>query len=206
MRLAILITVWTLSAVFPWPVEAQSGRSERAARLVQTGRALVTAGNSVSAISYFRQAIQVDSSAADGYLELAKVYLSQDRDALAMEVIQVGLRRVRSTELNLLLARVHREQGDLANAARVLGALVRRERESVPAHVLRAEVARDRGRWSEALSSYRAILALADEGHPVAQETLAEAQRYASALSLLVGALDPVRRCEPGSVRAALCR
>lgn len=205
MRLAILILGLSLSGAIPHSVSAQPRRGERAARLVQTGRALVHAGNPVSAISYFRQAIQVDTHHPDGYLELAEVYLSQQRVPLALEVVQAGIRRARSADLHLLLARIHRERGDLEEAASVLGALVGREPRSVAAHAQRAEVARERGRWSEALSSYRAILALAEEGETVSDETRAEAGRYSQAIALLVGDLDPVSRCGEGPLRAALC-
>jgi len=205
MRLAILITFLTVSGAVGPDVSAQPRRGERAARLVQTGRALVRAGNPISAISYFRQAIQVDTHHADGYLELAEVYLAQDRAPLALEVVQAGIRHARSADLHLLLARIQRESGDLDEAARVLGALIGREPRSVAGHAQRAEVARERGRWSEALASYRAILALAEEGETVSEETRAEARRYASALLLLVGDLDPASRCGEGPLRAVLC-
>ena len=203
MRLAILVLVAALSALIPPRASAQ--RTERAARLVQTGRALVTSGNPNSAISYFRQAIHVDSHFADAYLELAELYMGQRRDALALEVIQVGLRRVRSPALHLLLARAQRERGDLNEAARTLLELVRREPSWVPAHAARAEVARARGRWSEALASYRAILALAEEGATVSEETVTDARRYVGALQLLVGELDPASRCTADPLRSALC-
>ncbi len=183
------------------------GRSGRAQRLQRTGQALVLAGNPLSAVSFFRRAIQVDPSFVPAYVELANVYLAREGGALrALEVVEVGRRRHQENEaLSLVYVRVLRQLDRDADAAQVLRHLVQREPDSAAAHALRAELARSRGAWSEALASYRALLRLAERGSDVTEESAADARRNVAALQILTRAVDPIRtECE-GAVRAALC-
>ncbi|MEM9072320.1 MAG: tetratricopeptide repeat protein [Myxococcota bacterium] len=186
----------------------------RAERLVSTGRAFLRAGDPGSALAYFREAIQVDRRFAVAYEELASLYLTREQLSTALEVLRAGLRRRPDhIPLHLLLARALRDQGAADEAIDVLRDLVRQEPRSVAAHAQRAAFARDRGAWAEALSSYRAIVFLAEEAErsatappreEVPEATLREAREHVAALSLLVGEVDPARRC--GSpVRDALC-
>jgi tetratricopeptide (TPR) repeat protein len=206
-----------LAASQSWaaPVSAQGptvaeglagGRSGRAQRLQRTGQALVLAGNPLSAVSFFRRAIQVDPSFVPAYVELANVYLAREGGALrALEVVEVGRRRHQDNEaLSLVYVRVLRQLHRDADAARVLRHLVQQEPDSAAAHALRAELARSRGAWSEALASYRAVLRLAERG-TVTEESAADARRNVAALQILTRGVDPIRtECE-GAVRAALC-
>jgi predicted Zn-dependent protease len=83
-------------------------------------------------------------------------------------------------------------RGALDEAARALRDLLSRVPDDVEGHVLRGELARRRGAFSEALAAYRTIVDLAAAGATVSEERLDEARRYSRALPLLLGATDPV--------------
>lgn len=204
--LRTLLVVGALAVAAPSALDAQTRRGERAERLIGRGRSLVAAGNSGSALAYFRRAVEVDPRAADAYLELARVYLAQGRAADALEALRVGLRRCpEAVSLQLLLARTLFERGDRAEAAAVLRDLVASAPTSVEAHRERAAQAEGRGAWSEALAAYRAILALHADGLAMPEAVVREAREHVAALRLLARGTDPVADCRGGAVRAALC-
>lgn len=198
----------------PSPAAAQAplagGRMGRAERLHASGQALVAAGHRVSAMSYFRRAIQVDPAFAPAYVALAQAYLDRtgragqgERDAL--EVIEIGRRRRGDhVELGLLHARVLERLDRLDDAADVLRELATASPSAAAVHSLRAANASRRGAWSEALASYRAILRLADEGS-VPDAVREEAERHAAALRLLAAANDVTQLDCQAPVRRALC-
>lgn len=187
--------------------------SARAARLIELGEGFLAAGDRGSAIGYFRDAIAADPLAARAYEGLGEVYRQRGSLNEARRVYELGLARLPdSAPLWLGLARTLDEAGSPNDAARAIRTLLERDPHNAEAIAMRADLARRRGAWSEALTAYRALLAMADEIELDA-DRIAEARRYEAALRLLADPLDPVsapRACDPGSsaVRRALaaCR
>jgi len=92
------------------------------------------------------------------------------------------------------------------DAARALRSLLARRPDHAEAMRLRAELARERGAWSEALTAYRALLS---SDVDLSDEERAELRRYESALRVLARPLDPVsaaRACSGSALRRALGR
>jgi len=198
--------LWACSAEAQPAEDAASrvaDRAARAAHLRASGQRLFDAGDLGSAAGYFRDAISADPADAHAYEMLARVYLRQNATSHALEVLRAGLaRRADHAPLWRTLSEVFVAQGQTDEAADALRELVARAPTDIAAHVMRAQLAAQRHAFCEALDSYRAIMDLAPPGDPRNQE----ARRFASALVLLVGSVDPVvgahRMDSP--VRAAL--
>ncbi len=157
------------------------------------GRAFLGAGDPGSAAAYFRDAISADPRDAESYVLLASVYTDRGSRNDALDVLLAGLRaRPDHAPLWLALARAHEEGGDLGRAAEAMHEYVARMPRDPLAHLARAELARRRSAWSEALAAYRRIVDLSAEGVEVSAETLDDAKRYARALVVLVRESDPV--------------
>ncbi|MBX3270034.1 MAG: tetratricopeptide repeat protein [Sandaracinaceae bacterium] len=192
------------------PASAQPARGERAgaaraARLISRGEAYLAAGDRGSAIGYFREAIDADPLAARAYLRLGEAYRERGSLDDARAVLEAGLERAPDEPaLWLALAGALLAAGDLDAAAAAVRGLLERRPDHAEAMRLRAELARERGAWSEALTAYRARLA-----SPASPEEAAEALRHERALRILARPLDPVsapRACEGSAVRRALAR
>ncbi len=186
--------------------------SERAARMIELGDGFLAAGDRGSASAYYRDAIAADPLATRAYEGLAEVHRRRGAYQEARRVYELGLtRRPDSTALWLGLARTLDEAGVVEDAARAIRSLLQREPDNAEAIAMRADLARRRGAWSEALTAYRTLIAIAP-GAGLDDARLEEARRYEAALRLLASPLDPVsapRVCEDPAataVRRALAR
>ena len=191
---AALASVVALGA----PARAQqpdpSARRARATALVATGERYLAAGDPGSAIAYFRDAVGTDPDYADAFDALGRAYLGRGRVTDAIDALRAGIRRrPEAARLWRDLARALETAGDLEEASRALRECTRRAPEDPEAFVARASLARRRSKWSEALGAYRRVLDLAAGGASVAATDADEARRYAAALEVLVGGVDPVR-------------
>lgn len=192
---------------FAAPAAAQPrGGPARAARLIARGEAYLAAGDRGSAIGYFRDAIQADPLAAQAYLRLGEAYRERGSFADARTILEAGLVRA-PDQAALWLALVHTliAQDARDDAARALRSLLARDPTNAEGLRLRAQLARERGAWSEALTAYRALIA----SGVLDEEETAEARRYELALRILARPLDPVsaeRACEGSAARRALAR
>lgn len=210
-RLAVsaLFAASCLAPIAP-VVSAQGGahRAERVAELRARGDAYLAAGDRGSAIGYYRDALAIDPSDGPSYAALGRIHLDRGALADARASFEAGVRRApEHPPLWLGLSETLERMGSPGDAAVALRELVQRTPRDPAAWRARAELARRRGAWSEALGSYRAILALREEGATVEDATLEEAERSVVALRFLVGTLDPVRRAGSASpVRRALAR
>lgn len=179
--------------------------SPRAERAIETAEALLAAGDRGSAIGYFRDAIAADPLAARAYEGLGNAYSARGSLHEARAVFEAGLARIpEHPPLWLALARTLLSLGAEAEASRALRAYLERAPSDVEAQRLRADLARRRGAWSEALAVYRMFL-----GSRLDPETSEEARRYEAALRVLARPLDPVsapRACSGSDVRRALAR
>ena len=178
-------------------------RTQRAADLASRGSSLVRAGNPVSATAYYLDALHTDPGYEPAYVGLGALYRDANRPSDALEVLEAGYRRLpRSAAIVILLADVLQRTGRSRDAADVLRQAARSS-DDLRLLEARADLARERGAFGEAIASYRAILRLAG---PDQAELRAEAERYEAALRLLVRDVDPAARCEGTPVRRALCR
>jgi tetratricopeptide (TPR) repeat protein len=210
LALSSTLALCSMSALAPVAsAQAPLRRVDRAAELRAQGDAHLAAGDRGSAIGWYRDALSADPSDARSYAALGRIYL--DRGSLddARAVLEAGASRAPDhAPLWLMLSEVLERIGAGEEAAQALRVLVRRQPTDPTAHRARAELARRRGAWSEALTAYRAIAALAEGATEVDPELVAQARDDIAALGVLVATLDPVRRgCETGSpLRRALAR
>ena len=188
---------------------ANRGRRPRAERLYAMGVALGSAGNIPGAQSYLRRAINADPSYEEPYVALVELFIMRSAWTDAQAVLQAGRRyHHESTRLARLTVELARRLGDAGRAARAARNLVRVAPDEPESHTLRAELARERGAWSEALTATRALLDLARRARtePIAarQARITELEATERALRLVVSQTDPASRCTERPVRRAL--
>ncbi len=184
-----------------------TARRIRSSQLRAIGERFLAAGDAASATAYFREAVAADPDDPLAYEGLGRVYLVRNDPRDALEAFEAGVRRIPDhAGLLLGLARTLSMLGREADAASVLRELIARQPENVEALASAADLARRRHAFAEALGRYRAIRDVAARGGAVEPTVLEEARRYESALTLLVGDLDPVtHECHSSMVRRALC-
>ncbi len=202
MRAAALLCA--LVALCPGAGLAQARPvSPRAQRAIETAEAFLASGDRGSAVGYFRDALAADSFATRAYEGLAAVYVRRGALHEARAVYEAGLARVSDhAPLWLGLARTWLALGSQDEASRALREYLRLAPRDVEGLAMWADLARERGAWSEALTACRALLAL-----PLSPERATETRRYEAALRLLARPLDPVsapRACRGSAVRRAL--
>lgn len=190
-------------------VAAQApSRRARAERLHQRGTALAAAGHVPGALGAFRAAIGADPSFGPGYVGLAQAYLERGDLGAALEVVEVGRRRLAADlGLGLVEVRIFLAQERADDARDALRALCAAHPRAPTAWVTRARVAREAGRFAEALAAYRVIVRLTEEGVVGDRAIAAEAPQMVAALRVLARELDVTQRgCDDSEVRAALCQ
>lgn len=204
MRAAILLSLLVCA-----PAAAQSRPlSPRAVRSIELGDGFLAAGDRGRALAYYRDAIAADPLAERAYAGLGEIFRQRGAHHDARRVYELGLSRLPdAAPLWLGLAHTLDEAGRTGEAAQAVRALLERQPQNAEAIALRADLARRRGAWSEALTAYRTLSAL--DG--VDEASAREARRYEAALRLLASPLDPVsapRACAEGAsaVRRALAR
>jgi len=179
----------------------------RSARLVARGEAFLASGDRGSAIAFFRDAIGADPMNARAYVSLGEAYRARGSLQDSRTVLEAGLSRSPDEPtLWLALVRTLVDMDRPDDAARALRSLLARRPDHAEAMRLRAELARERGAWSEALTAYRALLS---SDVDLSDEERAELRRYESALRVLARPLDPVsaaRACSGSALRRALGR
>ncbi|MDB4988365.1 MAG: hypothetical protein JWN04_3543 [Myxococcaceae bacterium] len=176
---------------------ARDVQNERVARLLARGEALREAGNAVSAVAYFRDAINAAPRRSEGYLALGQLYLQLDEPVRALEVFEVATRAAadHSEALWLGLAAALSKLGQEERALGTLRQLVQQRPTPLGLRAL-AAAAEARGLFLEALSARRALVdALLPAGHEsdAARDELATERGQVRALELLLGAADRVR-------------
>jgi tetratricopeptide (TPR) repeat protein len=205
--LRTLAVVLSLVAATAHAQQREREPSARVARLIRTGDAYLTAGDRGSAIGYYREALAIDPFAGRAYEALGEAYRSRGSLEDARAVYETGVERVPDRPgLWLGLVRTLSDLGAERDAAEAVRGLLERAPDHPEGLAMRADLARRRGAWSEALTAYRALIANADQ---LDEATVADARRYEAALRLLAAPLDPVsaeRACAMSPVRRALAR
>ncbi|MEM9864059.1 MAG: tetratricopeptide repeat protein, partial [Myxococcota bacterium] len=171
-------------------------RSRRAARWLVRAERLASAGDRVSALGAFRQAVQIDPTCAPGYAGLARLYNEADRIDDAFEAVRVGLYRIPDDQsLRLWEARLHRRAGDPRAGLAVLRELARSAPNDPRVLEPYLEAAQGLAAWNEALRAARRLNAV---------EPSEALRTRIRALGLLAGELDAPCRVNT-ELGAALC-
>ncbi len=194
------IVAWLIG--WSMPAGAEPPRVDRASLLVARGQSAAAAGDTLSALGYYRDAISAAPRRAEGYVALGEQYLALGEPSRALEVLLAGSRyTVRGEALWLALYTTYGALRDDAHALDALRKLRRMEPESLRGLSALAEQAEKRGLFLEALAARRSLLALTAE---------AEQRTRVRALELLLGNADLVRgnvACSSGTaVERALAR
>ena len=188
---------------------------ERATRLVARGHVLREAGDTISALAYFRDAISAAPRRPEGYEALGDLYLALDEPQRALEVYEAGARwAVRGEALWLGLAAALHKLGQHERALDALRHLRALEPSSRAGLAALADASEARGSFVEALAARRALLELlaAEPDSEALAAARADQDARVRALSLLLGAAERVRTkticsaAEPSPVRRALAR
>lgn len=186
---------------------------DRTSRLLARGQLLRDAGDSISALAYFRDAVAAAPREPQGYVALGSLYLELDEPLRALEVFETGARLAQRGEgLWLGLARTLQKLGQDARALEALRTLRSTDPTGRAGLTALAEATESRGSFIEALGARRALLALL-AGEPPGDDReamLNEQRARVRALELLIGGAERVRArsvCntgEPSPVRRAL--
>lgn len=181
-------------------------RRSRAELLTAQAERLAAAGDRVSALGYFRDAIRVDAAYGPAYAGLGRLEAAR-RTSDARETYAQGLAVSPGTlELWVGAAEVELQFGDHREARALLARMAARFPNDPRAHREHGLLAERMFAWAEALAAHRALIALSRRGLSVDAAWLEEAEAHAAALEVLVGDGDPLSRCEGSEVRRALCR
>lgn len=190
--------------------QAEPPTFDRAGRLLERGRSAAAAGDTLSALGYYRDAISAAPRRDDGYVALGELYLALGEPARALEVLQAGGRwTVHGEALWMALFAAHQALHEDARALDALRQLHRLEPESQRCLSALAEQTEARGAFIEALAARRSLLTLL-ERDPAQAEAAREQRAHVRALELLLGGAELVRsksQCSTGSaVERALAR
>lgn len=167
------------------------GPKERAARLIQRGDQLRAAGDSVSALAFYRDAISAAPRDVNGYLALGRAYSEVSELSRAIEVFQVGVRYAgEHTELLLAWIAAYERNGAPSEALTLSRALAFAHANEPRLAAEHARLCAQLGRFGEALAARRSEARwrrrLGDtEGYE-------QARAQARALELLVASSDRV--------------
>lgn len=191
-------------------VQAEPPTFDRAKRLIERGRSAAAAGDTLSALGYYRDAISAAPRRDDGYIALGELYLVLGEPARALEVLQAGARwTIRGEALWLALSAAHQALHEDAKALDALRQLHRLEPESQRCLSALAEQTEARGSFIEALAARRSLLTLL-ERDPTQAEATREQRAHVRALEVLLGGAELVRTrsaCTNGTpVERALAR
>lgn len=169
----------------------------RMERQLALGRAQAAAGHSTLAQRHFEDALRENPSAPQPYLELGRTFLTLERLADAVTILEAGRHRAPDdTSLVGALAEALVRSARDQDALRLLREANRRHRTHVGLLVQRGELAQRIGAWSEAADAYAALLDLARRGEPVPPAIVESARQTLRALGIVMGDGHPrVGRC-----------
>jgi tetratricopeptide (TPR) repeat protein len=175
---------------------------DRAKRLLERGHSAAAAGDTLSALGYYRDAISAAPRRDDGYIALGELYLALGEPARALEVLQAGGRwTVHAEALWMALFATHQALHEDAKALDALRHLRRLEPESRRCLSALAELTEAHGAFIEALAARRGLLTLLERDRAQA-EAAREQRARVRALELLLGGAELARsksQCGAGS-------
>lgn len=187
----------------------------RAARLIARGELLREAGDTISALAYFRDAISAAPRQPAGYVALGALYRELGEPLRALEVYEAGSRWAGADEaLWLGLAATLQALGQHERALTALRQLLALDPTARAGLAALADASEARGSFVEALAARRALVdvLLSEPSSEAVTAALSDQRARVRALSFLLGAAERVRGkavCATGEaslVRRALAR
>lgn len=167
--------------------------------LIARGDAALRAGDSITSLSLYREAVGRAPRDVSGYVALGNGYLSVNEPKNALEVFEAGVRNTRGSELlSLGLARSYGLLGMGDRALLVLRELAGEVGGSRALYEALAERAEAAGAFVEALAARRAVLSKLEATSEVSADELRTARTRVAALSLLLGHADRLARGQCG--------
>lgn len=194
------------------PASAPVAAADRVRRLVERGDLRRAAGDAISALGYYRDAIGAGPRRSEGYVALGACYLALGEPLRALEVYDAAARaQVFAEPLVIAHAATLMQLDQSARALALLRRLVQSEPASRAGLAALADLSESRGAFIEALSARRALLALIVGAPDSAPTEVRDARTRVRALERLLGGAERVRsptRCENGAsaVTLALAR
>jgi tetratricopeptide (TPR) repeat protein len=190
---------------------AQSRTLRRAESLLSRGDTAADAGDLISAITLYREAVAVAPRWAAAYAALGAAYSTSGRLSDAIEVFRAGMRNASAhPSLVIGLALAYAEHGAEIRALEALRARSEARPGELEIERTRVTLAVRAGRFAEALSAQRAVVRILGESG-VELSTLDDARATEQALALLNGTSDRARskdvcKRHVSQVRSALAR
>jgi tetratricopeptide (TPR) repeat protein len=170
--------------------------ADRSVRLIARGQLLREAGDTISALAYFRDAISAAPRRPEGYVALGALYLELHEPLRALEVYEAGSRWAgRDEALWLGLAATLQELGQHERALATLRQLHALDPSARGGLSALADAAEARGSFVEALAARRALLDLLAREPTTEAVTAALTDQRARvrALAYLLGGAERVR-------------
>jgi len=199
-----------LGSVLMLTASSASAQARGTSFLIVRGDAALRAGDSISSLSLYREAVGRAPRDVAGYLALGNGYLAVNEPKHALEVFEAGVRNTRGSEpLSLGLARCYAALGFGEQALLVLRQLANNAGGSRALYEALAERAEASGAFVEALAARRAVLSKLRAVQDAHEEDLRLARTRVTALELLLAGADRLARgsCQergPSQVIAAL--
>ena len=196
-----LASIAALLVSSPRTAEAQPNATvDRVARYIDRGDAHRKVGDTVSALAFYRDAINVAPRRSEGYAALGAMYLELGEPARALEVYEAGVRAAGSGEaLWLGYAHTLEQLGQRERALDALRRWVDLEPSSQRGLRALAEAAERRGAYAEALAARRALLdQLTDGGRRERgnEPDVASERAQVRALERMLGSAERVRTAQ----------
>ncbi len=157
-------------------------------QLIARGDSALRAGDSISAIGYFRDAVTRAPRDPRGYVALGRAYLAVKEPAHAREAFESGMRHTNgSEELSLGMAEVYEQLGQFQRALETVRRVARNAADVLQVNETRARLAERSGAFTEALAARRARRAQLCAQGESAREACALEETRVRALMLMLG-------------------
>jgi tetratricopeptide (TPR) repeat protein len=156
-RACATVLLWLLLAAAPSARALPPPGESPLLQLIARGDAALRAGDSISAIGYYRDAVTRAPRDPRGYVALGRGYLAVKESAHAREAFESGLRHTNgSEELSLGMVEVYEQLGQTQRALETVRLLARSAYDKLLVNETRARLAERRGAFTEALAARRA--------------------------------------------------
>jgi tetratricopeptide (TPR) repeat protein len=196
---ALLLLSWLpVARALPPAIEGRAREQHTTSALgslLARADSALAAGDTISAIGYYRDAVSRAPRDPRGYVALGRAYLQVREAAHALEAFDVGMRSTQgSDELVLGLAEAYAMLGRPARALHALRAALAQGAASAALLEALATAAEHSGAFTEALAARRALLTRAREAVTFEASQLRALETRVSALELLVGGAERLGR------------
>lgn len=174
-------------------------------QLIARGDAAMRRGDSISAISYYRDAVGRAPRDARGYVALGQAYLAVREPEHAREALESGVRHTNGSEaLSLGLVQVYEQLGKPERALATVRALALTAEDVLFVNETLARLAERSGAFTEALAARRRKLARLRADGETAHAAYEQEALHVRALMVLLGGAERLGRAQCATRRTSV--